>query len=292
MRRLLSLRLMKHTILLTVFVVGLFSNLAFAEPLKVSTLNIRWYGLGGTREGGADRETRDRTLKKFFDENLADSDVISFQEIVDVRRLKANVVGRGHKCASYAHENERHQHVVICYRSDFALSRENGARGVALDEVALGEFRPAVVGLLKDEKGEPLAHLIAVHLKSAPQHSRTRLKQTAILADYIKSFDDGVPVIVLGDFNTHVTERGRDEDAMAEMLGSVDLVQIHNPFQYTYRTRRYTGRFDHIFASADVARFATATVIGPCNGDSPELTDRFYRTVSDHCAVSAVLEMP
>lgn len=280
---------MQKVFVLFSVVVSLFCSGAWADGLKVSTFNIRWYGLGGTKEGSPEKETRDRALKSFFRRELSKSDVVAFEEIVDVARLKSEVVGDEFKCASYAHEDPLHQHVVICYRGDYTLSREDDADAYALKGVALGKYRPAVVGLLRDADGRPVAHLVAVHLKSGPDFRTTRLRQARLLARHIKSLRDDVPVVVTGDFNTYASDAGRDEDDIAEILGSLDLAQVHNPAHNTYRSPRFAGRFDHVFATADLARSVTATMTGPCDSRSMDDIVEYYRTISDHCPLTVEL---
>lgn len=61
-----------------------------ALNLKVSTFNIRWFGLGGTMEGSLKDEKRTVNLKDFINNvsKVSQSDVISLQEIVDQDKIK------------------------------------------------------------------------------------------------------------------------------------------------------------------------------------------------------------
>src|SRR5262245_14025991 len=51
--------------------------------LRVATFNIRWYGVGGDIDAPKP-EYRNPTLRAFWDQHLADADLVVFEEIVDV----------------------------------------------------------------------------------------------------------------------------------------------------------------------------------------------------------------
>jgi endonuclease/exonuclease/phosphatase family metal-dependent hydrolase len=275
--------------LLGVFGV-LLSGLASAGELRVSTFNVQWYGLGSHKEGRAQDEHRDKALRKFVSQELSASDVIAFEEIVDVARLKREILGEAYKCVSYSNDDPKHQHVVLCYRSALTLSPEEGEESYTLDSVALGRHRPAVLGLLKDGSGQPLAHLMAVHLKALPDFSARRAQQARLMARRLARFQDGVPVVVLGDFNTHQTEESDDEQMLSEIFGAgkLGLRWVEHRFKRTYRSSRYAGRFDHVWASPEL-KSSGVRVSGPCNSRDKELIERYNQQISDHCPFSVTL---
>jgi len=153
--------------------------------LKVTSFNIRWYGNGGSFR--PKEEQRDQDLKHFFDTELKDSDLIMFQEIVDVVRLQ-NIFGTSRECTSYDHPDPNHQHVVVCVNGDILFGLEPGFQNHALEDLALTRYRPGLHGLVQAKSDRrALLHMIGVHLKAHPNHSKTRYTQGNILADRIDS---------------------------------------------------------------------------------------------------------
>lgn len=263
---------------------------AAAAELRFSTFNIRWYGLGGSGEGVPGREPRDSYLKRFVERALGESDVIAFQEIVDVARLKREVLGKEFKCVSYAHPRPTHQHVVLCYRRELTLSLASGEGDYLLEDVAHGKYRPAVLGLLRGATGRPLAHVVALHLKAGPDHSELRLRQAELVARAVARLSrEGVPVIVLGDLNTHKAGPVDDEPRFDRLFATVGLERVPNAERYTYRSRRFRGRFDHIYVSQGLAPTGRLVVDGPCNRSDEEAVYRYNRAISDHCPISVTL---
>lgn len=105
---------MRTTLFLAVW---LLSFGAQAAEISFTTFNIRWFGTAGTQQGDPAKEDRDPWISEFLYRRtqIGYSDVIAFQEIVDVPRLQKIV--KTHKCTSYEHRDPRHQHVVICVRT-------------------------------------------------------------------------------------------------------------------------------------------------------------------------------
>ncbi|MCB0386233.1 MAG: hypothetical protein KDD43_12645, partial [Bdellovibrionales bacterium] len=106
-------------------VLSLASAPANAEKLRVTTFNIAWYGAGGRGFEDAIPEYRDSYLRDFIRSELRYSDVIVFQEIVDVARFERNVIGNFMDCQSYNHGGYMHQHVVLCHKPEYKFYRES-----------------------------------------------------------------------------------------------------------------------------------------------------------------------
>src|SRR4051812_38926083 len=88
-----------------------------AASLTVTTMNVEFYGLNN------DNAQRDPAINEYLDENDLRSDVMVFQEIVDVERLKEKIVGPDYTCISYESRAHGHQHVVVCHRPTVQFER-------------------------------------------------------------------------------------------------------------------------------------------------------------------------
>ena len=294
--------------MVSLFLLGLSgSDHPFPQgnKLRLSTFNIAYYGLGAEAAGSLKDEYRDPWLKEFWPKELMESDVIAFQEIIDVPRIQ-KLMGGKHQCVSYDHASPKHQHAVLCYRSDYKFEKEAGDDNFLIDEVAMGRYRPALSGLLKNEGGGPLAHIIAVHLKAMPDSSDIRMAQTELIAKRMGSFKDGVPIVYLGDINTHettLTKKIANDDIMMDTIfknHGLSLVQVPNPSAYTFRTATYPNppegyKLDRFWVSKEILSGAGAKVLGPCNsavydGQRFGRISFYNRFISDHCPVTTILE--
>lgn len=275
-----------------------------AGTLRIASLNLRWYGNNGSSKPSP--EKRDATIRAFLADELRRSDVIVFQEIVDVARLKREIIGDRMTCHSYQHPDKNHQHVVVCHKNEYELVRESGDNNFAAEEVAEqaadpDRARPALSGLLRLRTGKKVAHVIGVHLKAFPDESETRIRQARVIGERIADFDDDLPVMVIGDFNTYSSEDNpfsKDDDVLITQAfdrGGASLRQVPNRFKYTYRTKKHSGKFDRLWVSQGV-RDSEMQVSAPCTLDAdPESTaqvEKYNTQVSDHCLVATTLRLP
>ncbi|MEW6055514.1 MAG: endonuclease/exonuclease/phosphatase family protein [Bdellovibrionota bacterium] len=271
-----------------IVVFGLVGSSAHARELVIASFNLKWYGIGGYKEGKIGKEPRDSDMRQFIKKKLSHSDVLVFQEVVDVERLKNRLIGASHKCRSYSHENKKHQHVVVCYRRDWSFSREQNDDDYVMEEVAMGFLRPAVWGVLRDEEQRPIAHLVAVHLKASPERFETRLKQVEIIASHLKRISDGLPQIIVGDFNTF-TNAGRDEEEIfSSIFDELGLERVQHAYRYTFNNQRFYNRFDQMWVSKGYRWKGGASVLGPCNRAKDREEDalrlaQYNKRISDHC---------
>ena len=282
------------------------STYNFSPPknkIKLTTFNIIWYGLGGSMKADLSDEFRDSWLKEFIQSEYADQDVILFQEIVDKDRFINQVMAGFMKCKSYDHDYELHQHVVICYKPkyNFETLKLQGEFTFPLENTISGKSRPAVHGVLKDSKNNKLLYLLGVHLKAFPQETDIRLSQSQSIANQLKNNSEGLPVVVFGDFNTHIkklTERQNDDWVEINQLfkdNLVELKHVNNKNEFTFRESHRGFHLDHFWISNNTFARSGAKVWKACN-----LRDRearrfnvlsFYnRFISDHCPVSIDLE--
>lgn len=269
----------------------LAANRAPATTLSFTTFNVKWYGLNGRLEGAPGSETRAAAIRAHLQSNNLFTDVMAFQEVVDVNDLVRNVVGDGYSCESYAHSNSRHQHVVICVSSAYRFEVADDDDNFTLENVAMRDHRPAVHGVVKTRRGTPVAHVMAVHLKAMPDYSETRLTQTRMIAEYMADIDADLPIVIMGDFNVFNSD---PEDMQAIFdeyeLGMRELEVVE---ANTYRTPNLGSKLDRIWARG-MSTAARPHAYGPCNAAASQ-RDKiavFNRQVSDHCPVSFKLRAP
>jgi endonuclease/exonuclease/phosphatase family metal-dependent hydrolase len=268
------------------------SSAAVGRDITVSTFNIAWYGLGGNPDNSPADETRDASLKSFIRRHLADSDVIAFQEIVDVERLVAQVLDNARNCYSYRNRDPKHQHVVICVKPELRFEPITADNNFTIESVALGYLRPAVHGVIKSRDGRRLMYLAAVHLKANPESADVRREQIQKLGEYIRRNVRGIPVAIVGDFNTH----GDDSIVFQDIFSDLNLPveEIENRFDYTYNDSQNQQKLDRIWVSRRVVETSSPRVFGPCNTSpdtqSNQAIRHYLRTISDHCPVKTTID--
>ena len=269
--------------------------------LRIATFNLRWYGLGGDLFGSFGAETRTDAMRAFIDAHMAGFDVIVFQEVVDVALFEEELM-EDHTCTTYEGFSGKHQHVVVCHADTVSFQMEPDDDDFALEALNLGFLRPGVHGRLVSGSGDPLAHLVAVHLKAREDSTDKRLAQAEILSDRVDELRaaDDLPVILIGDFNTHradVTGRPEsDEVLMGEILEAGDrLRRVEQGVVHTYRERDGVGfRLDQAWIDPAIEVLDVA-VPGACNldfqADGDEIVE-YYEELSDHCPVTLDLLLP
>ncbi|MEK6554459.1 MAG: endonuclease/exonuclease/phosphatase family protein, partial [Bdellovibrionota bacterium] len=225
------------------------SAAAAPSNISITTFNIRYYGLGGSMGGTPAQEKRDATLKKFIAQYVPHSDLFVFQEIVDVDRLVKKVLPTNFECISYKHADPKHQHVVLCHKTD-KLSFEDDPNDPdsLIQEVSVNaRSRPAVHTLVANRKGEVLFRLIGVHLKAFPHESTTRLGQIQSMTKFLSASKTQVPVVIGGDFNTY----NSDPSNFSKVFKSsgLNLVEAKNPNTYTFRKGNMRSKFDRFWIS-------------------------------------------
>ena len=262
---------------------------AVVEPVShftVSSFNMEWFGLDGSPSNSAGSETRvDADVAHLTSQN-AWSDVMAFEEIVDVDLLRTKVVGSNYSCESYQVSDPKHQHVAVCVRAGFKFIKAPDDDNFALESVAMGTLRPAVHGIVTTAAGAPLAHIVALHLKANEDQSARRLAQTELIAKYLEGVDPSLPIIILGDLNTFADDAQKMLDIYA--AHGIDLTEVQDDASYTYRTSRYSSKFDRMFIRG-LGVQAPIRVAGPCNlaaRDMSQIT-AYNQSISDHCPVVA-----
>jgi endonuclease/exonuclease/phosphatase family metal-dependent hydrolase len=262
--------------------------------LTVTQFNLRWFG--ERKIDGADltentEENRLPMIRKHMTDHHLFTDVLVFEEIVNVKLLAEGLLERQYYCVSYAHKDPQHQHVVVCVKPNLRFEKAPNARSYALDEVNLnGDLRPAVHGVIKTSSGKPLMHLFAVHLKSAPDFSEVRAKQMKVISDYMKHRDSDLPAVIVGDFNTY----NDDPENFTRILAGNQMEEVQSPEAYSWATTHETykpAKFDRTWVTGVLAdKVYYNHVIGPCNQNDRGRLQRYNDTVSDHCAVKTIFD--
>ena len=291
----MSLRLLRDVLLFSALSFSLSSQSQAeqspAEDISITTFNIKFYGLNGVFGGPAGSETRDSKIKAHLNRHQLWTDVMVFQEIVDVDALKT-LVGTDYLCKSYEHSDKSHQHVVLCHKKKFTFVPASDDDNFALEAVSMDKYRPAVHGVLVNKKGRRLVHIFGVHLKAQPNFSDMRLQQMGVVGDYLKSRTDSEPAIILGDFNTYHD----DPEKMSEILADdgIDMKQAVNSYNFTYRSGSNGSKLDRIWHSSALQVSEPAKVAGPCNevGGSNQAVKTYNNDVSDHCPVTIKVKVP
>ena len=260
------------------------SNLNQVTPtstpsFSVTEVNLEWFGAKQQGQSvGSDLASRVPAIKAYFQKYNMLSDVMVFEEIVNLDALQNDVLGGAYQCHSYVRTDPVHQHVVICQKSELTCDPVDG--GYTLETVDVtGGLRPAVHCIVKRD-GKAIAHVFGVHLKATPTGAALRTKQISILEAYMAKQDPTVPIVITGDFNTYAT----DVVDYDKVFSQVNMTEVIAPEAYTWTdaTGKFgPAKFDHLWASNIFGKTPTSHVYGPCNGDSGDPT--YHTMVSDHC---------
>ena len=263
---------------------------SLTHPISLVELNGSWFGINGDPNNSLGSETRVDTWRKFLQNNALLSDVMVFEEIVDLDLLQNSVLDNQYKCQSYTRPNPKYQHVVICVKPEYRFDIAEGSTSYVIEQVDVnGALRPAVHGILKTQDGTRIAHLFGVHLKANGDKSAVRLQQTQIIANYIKSEKIHDPVIIMGDFNTF----GTDPADMENQFKVDGLIELNTPEPYTWASVHENfpaAKLDRVWISNTLApRVLSAHVVGPCNSTDRAQLTTYNDTVSDHCPTKVVI---
>ena len=271
------------TIRKTLLIASLLLFTLSADALTITSLNIEWFGRGGSIKGETTDEYRRSRLRDFLFNQIPTSDVFVFQEITNPHLLQEFLPELD--CQTYSSKTTRHQYVVLCARMTLEL------KTTANHNVQLGNphMRAAIVGTVKSESGK-LTQIIGLHLKAGPDHTRMRLDQIGQLNPDLQS---EIPTVIVGDFNTYPNDRtGLPMDDAHYMD---QIFQIHQMAQAPLKHPTYLGYKNRYFDRAWIkgANIERTKVFGPCNESSvlpPYSSTGFYkRFISDHCALQIQL---
>ncbi len=274
--------------------------------LSVTSFNIKLYGQKTQLQPDAMAPDRDRALINFIKNEIPESDVYVFEEIMNKHDFIKNVV-KDLNCVSYDNPRAEHQYILICAKEQYQLKIDTQVDdNFALEEVALGSTgqRPAVHALVTNSLGQPLARVIGVHLNAFPANTANRLKQTEIIRKHLMKADSNVPTIITGDFNTYPASLTGQPRSDIELISEVlrkDNMKINmpsHPAPYTFRSPEFRSKFDHFWKSESLQSVGPVHVTGYCNErDEEDSFDLFsipdyYDLISDHCPVTLKVKLP
>lgn len=248
------------------------------KTIKISSFNIRCFGTDGDYTKPLHQDSRLKSLKKFLETKLSDSDVICFQEILS-EKLLSHILPKGFKWKTYNHSYKRHQKIVFAYKGLNISSVE-----LIPIQINNTTSRPGVATSIQINKQITL-NLVGLHLKSGLDHCETRLKQIKTLTKHLNL---AAPNIVLGDANTQT-----DLENSNEAFRDVNLVRIENN-KSTYITAWESGVLDHIWISSHikVLKFEVYSVDEYVAEAGREASiKRYYKEISDHAPISLLFQV-
>lgn len=258
--------------------------------IEIASFNVFWFGLGGTRTGNPGDEFRSRWIREFLDSFLRDSDVILFQEIVDVEALR-ELLGSEWQCVApepIQAPCEKKHHVVLALRNGLRFRPGNASRAndkhdasieLTFDKPDYKKRRTsAVCGVLESKSGQPLAYLVGVHFKAGrgSTNSDLRVAQARTIVKHLASgVSQTLPTVVLGDFNTWpelnnafpVDSNGKSESDVALLnheFASAGLTLVPNSFPMTFRHLGLQLSLDHMWVSDPACVEQTIDVCEMC----------------------------
>lgn len=272
-----------------------------STTLTFSTFNMAYFGLGGKMSGTPADEKRDSSFRNFIASEFPQSDVISFQEVVDIERLKANVLPKGWDCITYDHVDPKHQHVVLCVRAGLQFQHEPSDNNDIVDDVAYndGRSRPALHVIIADKSGHAITRVLAVHLKAFPNFSLKRYHQAKVIGMYLQGVaDPALPFVILGDLNTYPSEQNGQQLDDASAIQTIfnkyspGVAEVKTSSKYTYRTQKLASYFDRIWRSSTIEEVRPANVYSVCSSTDLKAIEKYNLALSDHCPVTATLSFP
>ena len=269
---------------------------AQAAELRVATWNLEWLT---TRSAGDPALPEDVQPKRAEDIDalrhyalLLDADVVAFQE-VDGPEIAARVFPP-ERYAIFITRDSVVQRVGFAVRRGISVVRHQDLAGLDVYPDAQHRLRSGA-DITLELPGARL-RLLAVHLKSGCSHSRlsvdpgrvceTLRMQIAPLAGWIaQRRDEGVPFIVLGDFNRRMEKR---DELLAALTATAPLV------------RATEGRgspcwgggsfIDHILAGGAARGWMQADTLRVMV--YRETDEAAKARLSDHCPVSVRFHLP
>jgi hypothetical protein len=290
-----------RTFRISLFLISLFCFQALyaastsGQSVSITTFNVRMFGYA------KDSEVRDPELVKFFKESIPASDIIVFEEIMDLERFN-KIVPAGWACITYEHPMP-HQFVMLCHSSRFNFKREPTDDNDVIDEVSgpKNSLRPAVTAIVTDLKGNALFRMVGVHLKALPDFSKTRIEQAEIISRYLEKVQDPtIPVVMAGDFNTYKSDMNgqgeNDVDLIQKKLDEAKLNMQHIPNDlFTFRTSWGQSQFDQFYVSHSLISKKPLHIFEVCNsalpGEGVMNLEYYNKMISDHCPVTAEISL-
>lgn len=277
----------------------LLSSLNVHAQVSITSLNLKWFGIGAELSGKSSDEYRGPRLSEFISSYLKKTNIFVFQEVVDKAQLTEVLNPLNFKCYSYNKRLSKHQYVVVCLDQNYDIMPEENDNNIFfedIEDVENSKLRPAISGLvIETTSKKPLFHLLGVHLKAGKQEGQIRKIQNELLSKRISSFNDKYPVILTGDFNSYIKEDAIDIEiddigSMDEIYQQAGLKRVAHNYRYTYKSFNYGYLFDHFYVSKNL-NFSKINVFSACNFSNSssqrfENINFYNRFISDHCPIT------
>ena len=269
------------------------------SKLQISTLNLKWFGSAGNMNKYIDdifeKEFRHENIKKFIEQELGTSDVITFTEVVDTASL-INLVSDKFNCDTYQGSWDRHQHVMICHKKNrFRTEKYDNDNIIENVDLGSGGQRPAVQVKLCYKTGRCFLQVIGIHL-AAGNKTEKRSEQVKVINEDLTRQNNILPTVVTGDFNSYFKERSggtEDDITIFERILSTSTKTFKSVTAHitTYNSGEYASTLDHIVTTTDIKTLSTWGY-ETCK-KQPDFKKQFipyssYRKYfTDHCPVTA-----
>lgn len=277
-------------------VLLLFAGGASAAELRVATWNLEWLTARPAGDPALPPDVRPKrpedidALRRYA--LLLDADVIAFQE-VDGPEIAAQVFPP-ERYAVMTSNDAIVQRVGFAVRRGIMVERNPDLVGLDLYPTAHRRLRSGADITLVLPGGR--LRLLSVHLKSGCNHDRltgnlartceTLRGQIAPLKGWMaQRVDEGVPFVMLGDFNRRM--EGRDE-LLAALVATAPLVRATEG----KATPCWGGNsfIDHILAGGAARAWMMPDSLRVMT--YRETTEAAKATLSDHCPVSVRFRLP
>jgi len=268
--------------------------------LTVTTFNLKWFGLGGAMWNNPEQEFRENLILRFLNEELADTDLYLFTEVVNTDLLAQTLKSR-YECVSYQGKWNRHQHVVLCFdQSKFRAEKYDEDYIIGEVDLGNGGLRPALQAKVCHKNGSCFLQVIGVHLAAGPR-SEKRIEQFNHIKDNFLKQDQMLPTVLAGDFNSYSKQQSGlekdDIDIFEELINTYNRTfKSVNRDIKTYSSGEWARTYDHIVISTDTIVSQSTYGYQSCQTKT-DLRDKFIPYInfrkyfSDHCPVTSKIEI-
>ncbi len=291
-------------ILFVYFMTSLAHSEVISSPrtqtLSVTTFNLKWFGLGGAMWNTPEQEFRQELIKRFLSEELPDTEIYLFTEVVKTDVLSETLKDR-FSCVSYEGGWSRHQHIVLCFdKNKYRAEKYDEDHIISEVDLGHGGLRPALQSKICHLSGPCFLQVLGVHLAAGPK-SEKRIEQFQHIKTNLAQQDQPLPTIVLGDFNSYSKQQsGLDKDdieVFESLLSTPEraFVSINKEIK-TYSSGEWAKTYDHIVISSDSIKKMAVKGYQSCQNQI-DLREKFVpypnfrKYFSDHCPVTAQLEI-
>ncbi len=263
--------------------------------MRVATFNIRMFP-----EPGTDRARVADTLVELDADIVAVQEIASRPALLEVLAEASTQSGRDYRVAlsRCRHPRARITTGLVWDASSWRMLDKRDYPDLGPDEGGkCGPDQPGLLGVFEGPRDQRVA-VLSVHLTPFPRGYPTRKKQwrKIIALQTSLTAELGMPVLVLGDFNStgFTSEPPQEPDFVREQVEDAGFSLLTEDIACTEYYRPPASDvylpsiLDHVVASG--GRWQAAEVQGLCERLACEVTepgemDPDFKVVSDHCPV-------